>query len=278
MLRQLRRTRQAEAARLDLLRAQAAQEQAEAALRARNEFTSIAAHELRTPLTSLRGYTQLAQRRLAQWEDLQPDSLMKTFAIIERQTRTLEHMISRLLDVSRVDAGKLDVESERCDLVQLIEQAVADVQALGTKHDIVLQAPPSLEAEVDPVRLAQVLRNLLDNAVKYDQQGGQIEVEVAQPTDGLIHLVIRDHGPGIPLQHREQIFDRYFRGQRDRSGLGLGLYIAHEIIRLHQGDMVAEFPEDGGTRIVISLPVSATSDLTPMPPTPNGSTVQLSRH
>ena len=109
---------------------------------------------------------------------------------------------------------------------------------------------------VDPVRLEQVPRNPLDNAVKFGPVGGRVDVDVWSPEIGTVKVAVRDRGLGIPPEHRDQLFDRFHQAHsaEHTSGMGLGLYISRHIVRLHGGTIDAEFPEDGGSRFVISLP------------------------
>jgi signal transduction histidine kinase len=110
---------------------------------------------------------------------------------------------------------------------------------------------------VDPLRLEQVLSNLVGNAIRYSPQGGPIALTLAvDPGGATVRLAVRDRGLGIPAERRAHIFDRFYRAHADhhRSGLGLGLYISHEIVALHGGRLEAEFPADGGSRFIVTLP------------------------
>ena len=115
-----------------------------------------------------------------------------------------------------------------------------------------------MEAEVDPLRLEQVLTNLLDNAIKYSPDGGTIEVAVSRSMDDALEIAIRDHGPGVPPEKRSLIFERFYQahGNGHKSGLGLGLYVSRQIVELHGGEITAEFPSDGGSRFVVVLPLT----------------------
>jgi signal transduction histidine kinase len=110
---------------------------------------------------------------------------------------------------------------------------------------------------VDPLRLEQVVTNLLDNAIKYSPEGGEIEVELAAPDPTAVRLCVRDRGMGIPPDKRARIFDRYYQahGEGHLSGMGLGLYISRQIVELHGGRIAAEWPPEGGTHFVVTLPV-----------------------
>jgi signal transduction histidine kinase len=112
---------------------------------------------------------------------------------------------------------------------------------------------------LDPLRIEQVLTNLLDNAIKYSPDGGQIHISLSREADN-VRLSVRDHGVGVPVEHRGHIFDRFYQAHAggpltSMAGMGLGLYISRQIVELHGGSIDAEFPDDGGTRLVVSLPV-----------------------
>ncbi|HEY8746246.1 MAG TPA: ATP-binding protein [Chloroflexota bacterium] len=244
--------------RAALLAEQDARAAAEAALRMRDEFLSIAAHELRTPITSLRGYAQLAQRRLERDGQAAPERVVPALEAVAGQAGKLSRLVDRLLDISRLEAGKLVLDRQPADLAVLVEQVVSSARTWSDQREIVYSSPRSLLALVDPLRLEQVLTNLLDNAIKYSPDGGRIEVTLARST-ATAELSVRDFGLGIPPEQRERIFDRFYQAHANGylSGMGLGLHIAREIVDLHNGTIRAEFPADGGTRLVVTLPVDA---------------------
>jgi signal transduction histidine kinase len=111
------------------------------------------------------------------------------------------------------------------------------------------------------LRLEQVLTNLIDNAIKYSPDGGPVEVVLAQPSQHKVELSVRDYGLGIPVDRRDQIFDRFYQAHDSnyRGGMGLGLYVCREIVQLHGGEIHAECPPDGGTRLIVRLPVAHAS-------------------
>jgi excisionase family DNA binding protein len=233
-----------------------ARDVAEAALRLRDEFLSIASHELRTPITVLRAQAQLMLRRVERNGELDPERVVNAMRTVESQADKLARLVGQLLDVSRIDAGKLQLERRLTDVADLVHQVTAAAQSLTERHTINITAPASLECEVDPLRLEQVLTNLLDNAIKYSPDGGRVEVVLSQPTPDSVELWVRDFGLGIAPDRRAHIFERFYQAHDDagRKGMGLGLYVSREIIDLHGGQLRAEFPDDGGTRFVVRLP------------------------
>jgi signal transduction histidine kinase len=243
---------------------QRARSAAEEALRMRDEFLSVAAHELKTPITSLWGMAQLMLRQLDKRGAVEPDRLQRALRMIDTQSRTLARLVEQLLDVSRIEAGKLALDRQPTDLGQLVRAVVAMAQVRATEHRLRLRTPRApVRAAVDPLRLEQVVTNLLDNAIKYSPEGGEIEVELAAPEAAGVRLSVRDRGLGIPPERRRHIFDRFYQAHATshQSGMGLGLYISRQIVELHGGRIEAEFPPDGGTRLVVRLPAAAPTEL-----------------
>lgn len=232
---------------------------AEGALALRDEFLSVAAHELRTPITALTGHAQLAARRIERDGDLPPERVHQTLQVITGQASKLTRLIGRLLDVSRLQSGQLALEREPTDLAALVQQVVSAVQAASSRQVIRVEAPASLEARLDPLRLEQVLTNLLDNAIKFSPNRDPIDVVLVRPEPGVAELSVRDRGLGIPPEKRGQIFQRFYQAHAgdNRSGLGLGLYICRQIVELHGGAIQVDFPADGGTRFTVRLPLTA---------------------
>lgn len=219
----------------------------------RDDFVRVAAHELRTPITAAKLGVQLLKRGFAK----APLTAGQKLALqtTEEQVITLERLVERLLDLTRLEAGALPLELEEVDLAQLIRRVVATWQALGNGHEIVLgDAPERLTARIDALRIEEVLNNLLDNARKFSPEGGRIEVSLADPP-GEAHIAVRDHGLGVQPADRPRLFERFYQAHSDRSGVGLGLHISRRFIEMHGGAIRAEFPEDGGTRFVVSLPL-----------------------
>lgn len=231
-------------------------ELASATLQARDQFLSVAAHELKTPMTSLRLSAQMLLRRLNQGRTPDPESLHRALGTIDQQVDRLSRLVTQLIETTRQQAGHLTLQRTRTDVGLLVRSAVRQAQALTTRHEIVLAAADSLWAFVDEMRIEQVIINLLDNAIKFSPDGGRIEVELSQPEPDRVCLAVRDHGLGVPLEHRAHLFERFYQahGGDYRSGMGLGLFISREIIELHGGTITAEFPSDSGTRFVVGFP------------------------
>ncbi|HEV2126659.1 MAG TPA: HAMP domain-containing sensor histidine kinase [Chloroflexota bacterium] len=236
---------------------------AQLALAVQNQFLSAAAHELKTPLTSLSATAQLVLHRYQREGVFAPNRLERALRTITAQSRKLAQLVDQLLDVSRLEAGRLRLERRPTDLVPLTDGVLQVVQALTEAHTLTLHAPDSLVVPVDPVRLEQVLMNLLTNAVKYSPAGGAITVDLYTPRADTVHLAVRDHGIGVAPADHERIFERFYQAQPvlHAPGLGLGLYISREIVELHGGTLTVESPQEGGARFVITLPIGPSPGL-----------------
>lgn len=230
---------------------------AEAAARARDEFLSIAAHELKTPVTGLRATAQILARKLQKDTTDLPNWLRDGLHTVDQQSERLTRLIGQVLDISRIDQAKLESNWDPTDLASMLSRLVETFQARGSQHEFTFAADGPLVIQADPVGIEQVMSNLLDNAIKYSPQGGGIDVEVSKADAEYARVSVRDHGLGIPPEKRDAIFERFYQAHADdhRSGLGLGLYICRQIVAQHGGSIIAEFPPDGGTRFVVTLPV-----------------------
>lgn len=223
----------------------------------RNEFLAVAAHELKTPLTTLSGHTQLLLRQIAHGQPPPAERMQRGLKTVAGQAERLGRLVNQLLDISRLEAGKLSLDRRPVDVAALLTRIVGDTQPRTDRHQFVLHAPAALDMRLDPLRIEQVLSNLLDNAIRYSPAGGDITIELRRQ-DGVIELSVRDRGLGIPPSLRERLFDQFYQAHGDgyRSGLGLGLFISRQIVELHGGTLRAEFPEDGGTCMIICLPAN----------------------
>jgi signal transduction histidine kinase len=238
--------------------------QAAAAVQARDEFLAIAAHELKTPVTSLRGFAQLLLRLTHREHHIGAPPVRLALQHIDEQSHKLHALVVQLLDLSRIEAGRLSLEKADVDLVELVEGVVTAAQAQASTHALVVDAPRPARACVDPLRIEQVLVNLVHNAIKFSPNGGLIDLSVLQ-SEGTVQVVVRDRGLGIPPEHRAHLFDRFYQAhaQSHRSGMGLGLHISRHIVELHGGSITPGFPADGGVCFVVALPTG--HDQTPTP-------------
>jgi len=226
--------------------------------RLKDEFLSIASHELRTPVTSIKGYTQLA-KMLIKEGDLNTSEEYLDIALdqIDRMSR----LILELLDVSRIETGRLEIRREPIAWAHFVRDVVhRHHTAVSDRRFHVSVTDDAKIVTGDRDRLEQVLGNLLENAVKYSPDGSDITVAVEDRGDSFVTAVC-DRGIGIPADELGQVFERFHRGRQVSStnygGLGLGLYITKQIIERHGGSIWVESKEGQGTTFYFSLPVSS---------------------
>jgi signal transduction histidine kinase len=226
-------------------------------LRLHEEFMALASHELRSPLTALGGFVEMLSRRLG--SDLDERS-RQHMVRAQAQVVRLVNLVNELTDLARLHSGKLTLHVECVDLVPLLTQIVDVGQTLTSTHTVYLHAPrgPVL-VTADAQRLEQVLMNLIGNAVKYAPDCDRIDVRL-ETDDSTALLQVQDYGPGIQASDRESIFQRYFQARRNsltrEAGLGLGLYIAREIMLAHGGDLELRASSADGSIFSARLPLA----------------------
>ena len=240
-----------------LRREQAARREAERAVQARDDFLAVAAHELATPLTPLQLELENLHRSLGA-AALTP-GVQKRLDRASRQTARLARLTERLLDVSRLATGKLTLEPTTFDFSEVVGEVVEEFRGEGTRAgaEITLAAPAAVVGHWDRLRSAQIVSNLLSNAIKYGG-GKPIVVEVCESAEG-VELRVTDHGSGIDAASMPRIFDRFERAapERRRGGLGLGLYVAREIVEAHGGEIRVVSKLDSGSTFTVTLPSRA---------------------
>lgn|GEM_PF-6110116 len=249
--------KRAEAERARLGQEQTARAEAEAANRMKDEFLAIISHELRTPLTSIFGWL-----RMISTGRLDGTAYSRGMESIERNAKVLAHLIDDLLDVSRVINGKLFLEIQSVDLTQVVKAVVdAFLPAADAKQ---IRIEVKVDAGVgpifgDPNRLQQIVWNLLANSMKFTPEGGAVGIRVDQAGSDA-RITVTDTGQGISADFLPHVFDRFRQADtssiRCHGGLGLGLAIVHELVRLHRGSVRAESPGKGkGSTFIVRLPV-----------------------
>jgi len=230
------------------------------AIRARDDFLSVAAHELKTPLTSILASAQLVVRFAGRGGAADVPRVQHVASIVERQAGKMSRLVGNLLDITRLRADRLVLDRAETDLCLLVEEVVTALQSTTDRHQIVVHTSGPVVARVDAARFEQVVTNLVDNAIRYSPDGGLIEVDVATPTGDQVRVAVSDHGSGIPVEHRAHLFERFHQAHTGShaSGLGLGLYISKQLIDLHGGQLELESPAEGGARFLVTLPRDAT--------------------
>lgn len=221
----------------------------------KDEFISTAAHELRTPMTSILGYTELM---LEQLDDFETSQLKEFLQIVFERSESLSQIISDMLDLSRVQSGRLiSLEKYPGDLVSLVRQIVTSYEYNVNSCEIIVNAEENLPLIFfDPRKLTQVFDNLLSNAVKFSPDGGAVAV-IVRSIPGGISVVIRDQGVGMSAAQKERVFDKFYRADYSNtavSGLGLGMSLVKSIIEGHDGRIWIETEPGKGTDVYFTLP------------------------
>jgi signal transduction histidine kinase len=255
--------------RLESLAASAAalrkrNEELDRANQLRTEFISIAAHEFRTPMTSIVGYLDLiSQGRLGPI----PEAMQRPIASLIRNTQRLKRLIDEMLDVSRLDSGRMVLHRGSRDLVELVRSASGELEdfARAKGHEVVCDFGAVPPVDVDGDKIHQVITNLLANAIKYTPEGGRIVLSVAvngPPERPAVVLRVRDNGIGVPEAAREKIFEPFseltapqYHSSAGPDSAGLGLYIARGIVLLHGGDISVDSREGEYTEFTVRLPL-----------------------
>jgi PAS domain S-box-containing protein len=233
----------------------------------KDEFIGVAAHELRTPLAVLKSASSMLRvqtarghgPQLAEW---QSEALQE----IEQATNRLTDLSEDLLDVTRLQAGRLLLHRQPADLVVLVNRVVAQLQTLSPRHRLSVQTTSApLLASLDSSRMEQVLFNMVGNAIKYSPQGGAVVLAVwEEERRREVHISVQDEGIGIPLHQQAQIFGRFMRADNARAagihGSGLGLYLCRELIDGHEGRLWFQSTEGQGTTFFLTLPLISAQE------------------
>jgi signal transduction histidine kinase len=219
---------------------------------ARKEFVANASHELRTPLFSLAGFLELMAD-----EDLDEETRVGFLTTTREQVERLTRLAANLLDLSRIDAGRLHVEREEVDLSEIATTLAEELRPIGelTGHTVTAEVDGEVWALADEERMFQVARALAGNALVHTAAGSHVLLGVSHAADG-VALTVSDDGPGIDPEHAERVFDRFYRGEGTHaSGSGLGLAIARELVIRMDGSIGLE-SRPGFTRFTVSLPAA----------------------
>ena len=227
----------------------------------KSAFVSVAAHELRTPLAPVKGYIEvLLDEDVGPINDEQREYLKVVQGSVDRLLRTTNN----LLDVTRIEAGRVELVLQPTDLSALVETVAAEfISQLETRAQrLTLHAPPDLPpALCDEARTAQIIGNLLSNASKYTPQGGLITVSLGlAEEEGFLQLSVIDNGVGIPAEDQPKLFDRFFRAKTalltEANGAGLGLHITRSLVELHSGRIWFKSAPDQGSTFHVTFPIA----------------------
>ncbi len=227
--------------------------------RARVEFTSMVSHELKNPLAMLHNYATLLLNYSGQLSGDQRDVYLRT---IHKESGQLIHLVRDILDVSRIDTELFDYNMQPCDLAALVLEVCREFETVSAAHRLSWHLDGGAVLIVDPFRMKQVLVNILDNAVKYSPDGGEIVVRTFLSNDAQRMFVsISDQGVGMSPEEQTRLFQRFSRVRNEQTasigGTGLGLYICAKILEAHRGDYQVSSSAGGGTTLSFSLPLAA---------------------
>lgn len=218
------------------------------------EFISSVSHELRTPLTAITGWSET----LMYDPEIKGDS-QRGVAIISKEAARLTKMVEELLEFTRIQDGRFNLNIEHIDVEAELEDSIFAYGELLRQMDMELEYAPSTQAipliPGDPERLRQVFLNILDNASKYGKAGKAIDVSIEKQGDYVI-ITVRDHGPGIPPSELPFVKKKFYKGSSKERGSGIGLAVCDEIVARHGGDLIIANADDGGVRVTIRLPIS----------------------
>lgn len=235
----------------DLLRSQVE------ATKIRDEFISIASHELKTPLTSLKLQTQMTRRHITKPDATAADKMKKQLDYTVHQIDRLDKLVDDMLDISRINTGKLIIHKEKFDLSELVLELVERFtpQFEAAKCTIKTNIDPNVSGNWDPFKIEQVINNLFSNAIRYSPKN-PITIGLKIIENNAV-LNVQDEGIGIEAKNLERIFERFERVSSTISGLGLGLYITRQILDLHSGTIKVESELGKGSNFIIHLPLES---------------------
>jgi PAS domain S-box-containing protein len=228
----------------------------------KSDFIKMASHELKTPITSIKGYVQLLLAMAKEKEDeknLSPLFVKSSLVNIEKQVNRLTRLMSELLDLSKIESGQLQLHRELFSLNELVIDVVQDVLYTNPRHQINVYHDYTSTVWADKDRIGQVLVNLLTNAIKYSPQADRIDVTIHLLRNGSIGVSVKDFGIGIDKKDHVKIFERFYRtegyNEQTYPGFGIGLFIANETVKRHDGFIKVESEKGRGSTFTFSLPI-----------------------
>ncbi|MBQ4118329.1 MAG: HAMP domain-containing histidine kinase [Oscillospiraceae bacterium] len=225
--------------------------------RMKNDFISSVSHELRTPLTAIKGWAEMLEDS-SKDNTIDNKTLSRGMGVIIGETERLSVMVEELLDFSRLQSGRMVLQPMKLDIIAELSETVLtfEQRAIREKKDLIYQESDDIIPVMgDKNRLRQVFVNIIDNAIKYSDEGGSITITVARTEKGFVDIAVKDTGIGIPADQLEKVKTKFFKGNATRRGSGIGLAVADEIIRMHGGEIILESIEGEGTTVVIRLPI-----------------------
>jgi two-component system, OmpR family, phosphate regulon sensor histidine kinase PhoR len=220
------------------------------------EFISLVAHEVRTPLAIVSTATTMLARLDRDPDPARPEERAALLAMITRNVDLAMLLMDRLSLARHVEAGTVELAKEAVDLVTLVRQSVDDlVLAVLYDHPVEVVTVGELKVVVDPTAAREIVFNLLSNAAKYSAASSPIRVAVDRHA-GSARIVVRNHGGGVTPGDTDRIFEKFFQGDTDSSGVGLGLFVSRGLARAHGGDITVRPAEHEGSEFVLELPTA----------------------
>ncbi|UJS17049.1 MAG: ATP-binding protein [Candidatus Jettenia sp.] len=239
----------------DITERKKAEEEQRRLERQKDEFIGIASHELKTPVTSIKAYAQILQHRFQKAGDMKSAGMVGK---MDAQIDKLTSLIGDLLDITKIEGGKLQFHEELFDFNELIGEIAEEMQRTTTQHTLVQQLAKAKTIAGDRGRIGQVITNFLSNAIKYSPHADTIIIKTKTDKER-VTLYVQDFGCGISKEDQEKVFERFYRvvtsGPESHAGIGLGLYIASEIIKHHNGKIWVESEKGKGSTFCFSLPL-----------------------
>lgn len=222
----------------------------------KDDFLSVASHELRTPITSIKAYSQLLVNT---YRDSNDDFLKNALVKLETQADKMTKLVNDFLKLSKIESGKLQLNKETFCINDLVNEIVADIQLVSVNHKIIAEETKKINVMADRERIAQVIANFLNNAVKYSPGSEDVRIDI-KTCKSHVAVSVTDKGIGIKAEEHRKVFERFYRARSNDSipvsGFGIGLYISAEIISRHQGEIGVNSEEGRGSTFYFTLPKS----------------------
>jgi signal transduction histidine kinase len=214
----------------------------------KDEFISFASHELKNPLAVLKGYSSLINKKVS-------DKKIQNYAAkLDTNIDKITNLINELLDLTRIESGKLSLRKERVNIQSLVKNIIKDQQLVTSSHKIKLTGKSSKKILADKTRIGQVITNMITNAIKYSPGKKNVEVSIADKKNSII-ITVKDYGIGLTEAEQDKIFNRFYRVKNTRTqGLGLGLFISQQIVHMHNGRLWVKSIKGKGSTFKCLLP------------------------
>ncbi len=228
----------------------------------KSDFIKMASHELNTPVTSIKGYVQLLLSLFTETKSetkVTPETIAGALIKIDKQVLRLVRFISELLDLSRIEEGQFEIQKQIFDLNELVEETIQDIMITHPQQKINYRSSFNCKVDADKDRIAQVLSNIIMNAVKYSPHSKNIDISIHSLSQGKVGIGVKDYGIGINKADLEKIFERFYRSRDNKEetfpGFGVGLFVSKEIVEKHGGSITVKSEIGKGSTFTIILPV-----------------------